>query len=161
MRLVSIPAFYTIVADKIRKLIRWFMFQNPVDEKKRQERRDRLIFLAKLNKTKCEASPIWGSDVIIAVTTTSQTRSSKIDESDREISQEALPWSRRGECYLQCLKATEPLVGRQNYESLWSETNAIRRMLHTPEQYIDELSDILQRLVSVSVAVACTYETFH
>lgn len=127
------------------------MLQNPVDEKKRQERRERLTFLAKLNKTKCEASPIWGSDVIIAVTTTSQSRTLKISENDSDVSQEALPWSRRGECYLQCMRATEPLVGRRNYESLWSETNAIRHLLHTPEQYIDELSDILQRLVSVSI----------
>ncbi|KAI9564810.1 hypothetical protein GHT06_008551 [Daphnia sinensis] len=134
---------------------------NPVDEKKRQERRDRLIFLAKLNKIKCEASPIWGSDVIIAVTTTSQTRSSEIHESDREVPQEELPWSRRGECYLHCLKATEPLVGRRNYESLWSETNAIRQMLHTPEQYIDELSDILQRFVVYTPAVTAPPIVFH
>ena len=122
-----------------------FLLQNPVDEKKRQERRERLTFLAKLNKIKCEASPIWGSDVIIAVTTTSQSRSLLAYGDQSEKSSDELPWPGRGESYLQCLRATEPLVGRRNYESLWSETNAIRHLLHTPEQYIDELKDIIQR----------------
>ncbi len=85
--------------------------------------------------------------MIIAVTTTSQSRSSVANEEETEKSSNELPWSRRGKCYLQCLRAIEPLVGRRNYESLWSETNAIRRLLHTPEQYIDELKDIVQRQV--------------
>ena len=99
---------------------------------------------------KCEASPIWGSDVIIAVTTTSRSRISTTSECDpcTETS-EKFPWSSRGESYLQCLRATEPMVGRRNYESLWLETNTIRQLVHTPEQYIEELKDIIGRLVLI------------
>ena len=121
----------------------FFNQQTAADEKKRKERRERLAFLAKLNKIKCEASPIWGSDVIIAATTTSRPKAA---EQDGEVSQPAeLPWSSRGDSYLHCLRAVEPLVGRRNYESLWGETGALRRIVHTPEQYIDELNDIIQR----------------
>ena len=37
------------------------------------------------------------------------------------------------------------MVGRRNYETLWSETNALRQIVHTPEQYLDELKDLIQR----------------
>ena len=37
------------------------------------------------------------------------------------------------------------MVGRRNYETLWSETNALRQIVLTPEQYLDELKDLIQR----------------
>lgn len=105
---------------------------------------------------KCEASPIWGSDVIIAVTTTARSRATVADEQHTcEESIQDVPWARPGESHLQCLRASEPLKGRRNYESLWSETSTIRRMLHTPEQYIEELKDIIQRYI-ISLCVVST-----
>lgn len=92
---------------------------------------------------KCEASPIWGSDVIIAVTTTARSRTQTGGEDCKN--PDELPWSRPGECYLQCLRAAEPTLGRRNYESLWMETNALRNLLHTPEQYIEELKETIDR----------------
>lgn len=90
---------------------------------------------------KCEASPIWGSDVIIAATTTSRPRRTPDDETEAG----ELAWSSRGDSYLHCLRAVEPLVGRRSHESLWGETGALRRIVHTPGQYVDELKDIIQR----------------
>lgn len=125
------------------------LLQTAADEKKRKERRERLVFLAKLNKMKCEASPIWGSDVIIAATTTSRPKPSSLQDDGLLRPVEELPWSSRGDSYLHCMRAVEPMAGRRNYESLWGETEALRRIIHTPEQYIDELKDIIQRYVFI------------
>lgn len=116
-----------------------------MDEKKRQERRERLAFLATLNKMKCEASPIWGSDLIDAVTMIPRSEYSKSSIDAFEKSTSELPWSRIGKCHFDCLNAVEPMAGRRNYETLWSETNTLRQMVHTPEQYLDELKDCIQR----------------
>lgn len=111
-----------------------------------------MTFLAKLNKLKCEASPIWGSDVIIAATTT--TRSRPKEEKEEVVAlnppaDEELEWSRPGLSYLHCLKACEPSTGRRNYDSLWTETDCLRRMIRKPEQCIEALRDIIDRSVAI------------
>ena len=94
---------------------------------------------------KCEASPIWGSDLIDAVTMIPRSECSKRLSGSEENMTSELPWSRIGKCHFECLNAVEPMVGRRNYDTLWSETNALRQMVHTPEQYLEELKDLIQR----------------
>lgn len=123
-----------------------FEMQNVIDDKKRQERRERLAFLANLNKMKCEACPIWGSDLINAVSAMTRVadHSSRSESNGGEVSDE-LPWAGSGQSYVGCLHAVEPMVGRRNFETLWLETNRLRQLVHTPDQYLDELKDIVQR----------------
>ena len=120
-----------------------WLLQSPLNEKKRLERRERLAFLANLNKKRCEACPIYGSDLIEAVRMIS--RPSPVDGSCSAKDSSDLSWNRRSESYVHCLNAVEPMTGRRNFETLWSETSGLRNLVHTPEQYIDELRDVIDR----------------
>jgi hypothetical protein len=118
-----------------------------VDERKRQERRERLSFLAKLNKKRCEACPIYGSDLIEAVTTmtarsiTTNRPTDTLNNSDGEES-----WSGFGKSYVNCLHASlQSGSPRRNYVSLWSETETLKKLIQTPEQRIEEMNDLIQR----------------
>ena len=119
------------------------IFQNSADEKKRQERRERLAFLASLNRMKCDACPIWGADLIDAVSGMTSKICSRSEESDEPSAERQ--WSRMGQSYVDCFHAVEPMEGRRNFETLWKETNTLRQLVHTPDQYLDELQDIIQR----------------
>ena len=118
-----------------------FVIQSPLNEKKRVERRERLSFLAKLNKKRCEACPIYGSDLIEAVTMISRPSVDSISSRDST----DFRWKGGGESYVHCLHAVEPMVGRRNFETLWWETQGLRDLVHTPEQYVDQLRDIIDR----------------
>ena len=120
-----------------------------IDEKKRLERRERLTFLAKLNKKKCEACPIYGSDLIEAVTILPKVSPEDCSTSDSH----DLPWSAQGKSYSRCLNAVQPLVGRRSYEFLWSQTDALCSLIHTPEKYIVELKDVIERCVPSNCAL--------
>lgn len=54
-------------------------------------------------------------------------------------------WSGIGRSHVNCLKAVEPMEGRRNFENLWLETNTLRQLVHTPDQYLDELQEVIQR----------------
>ena len=120
----------------------WLLLQSPLNEKKRLERRERLAFLANLNKKRCEACPIYGSDLIEAVRMISRPSSPDLDSTGDS---NELRWNRGSESYVHCLNAVEPMVGRRIFETLWSETSGLRNLVHTPEQYIHELRDIIDR----------------
>ena len=49
----------------------------------------------------------------------------------------------QGQGYFYCQKAHLNYSYKVN--SLWHRTEAIEKMVHTPEQYLEELSDILSR----------------
>ena len=118
-----------------------------VDERKRQERRERLSFLAKLNKKRCEACPIYGSDLIEAVTMTARSISTTRPTDDSsDISDGEASWSGYGKSYVNCLHASlQSGSPRRNYVSLWSETETLKKLIQTPEQRIEEMNDLIQR----------------
>lgn len=58
----------------------------------------------------------------------------------------AAVWSGLGTSYVNCLNAWAPVTtSRQKQKALWTKTGGLVSLLHTPEEYIDELKDIIQR----------------
>lgn len=108
---------------------------------------------------KCEACPIWGSDLIAAVS--SMTGVTQTESDYTECSGEERLWSGMGNSYVNCMHAVEPMTGRRNFETLWRETNTLRQIVHTPDQYLDELQDIIQRFVVCTPAVTAPPIVFH
>jgi len=166
---VSVPAVNSVAVSNgpeqpngCKRLKKWHfdrsLFKNsPLNEKKRVERRERLSFLAKLNKKRCEACPIYGSDLIEAVTMISRPSVDSISSRDST----DFRWKGGGESYVHCLHAVEPMVGRRNFETLWWETQGLRDLVHTPEQYVDQLRDIIDRFVVCAPAVTAPRIVFH
>jgi len=108
---------------------------------------------------KCEACPIWGSDLISAVS--AMTREVESNSVPIEYSTEDREWSGKGKSFVNCMNAVEPMEGRRNFETLWRETNTLRQMVHTPDQYLEELQDIIQRFVVCTPAVTAPQIVFH
>lgn len=90
----------------------------------RQEKLDRLLAW---NEQRCELRPVYGQDlcrVVASVTASAEGSSTS--------------WSGAG--YINCKSA---FCGDSCLD--WARTKALRRMLHRPEELLDELHDVIDR----------------
>lgn len=106
-------------------------------EMRRQHRKERLERLSRFNTRRCEACPIYGSDLIKAVTVVDDTNS------------KGLPW--RGMGYVHCLNAVHLRSHPKHY---WNQTQELANLVYTPESLIQRLRDILTRYEPVCSILA-------
>ncbi|XP_050722344.1 helicase domino-like [Eriocheir sinensis] len=112
---------------------RSLFFLNDLDERRRKRRKEKLALIAKLNIRRCQACPIYGSDLIEAVTV--------IDNCDRIASSPSGgEWNGRG--IIHSLQATT-----MHPRLYWSQTDTLHRIVHTPESCLKELQNITDRYV--------------
>ena len=89
--------------------------------------------ISRLNIRRCQACPIYGSDLVEAVTV--------IDNCDHVAScPSGGEWNGRGKIH--CLQATS-----MQPRLYWSQTGGLHEMVHTPESYLKELKDTTDRYV--------------
>ena len=99
--------------------------------KRAHRRAAKLARLARINDTHCSAQPICGRDLHRAV---------DVLDPRNETSTARVPG------YVQCANVHTCNSGDMNV--FWRQTRALRRLVHTPGQYLEELTEILNRLVT-------------
>ncbi|GAB6030179.1 hypothetical protein CHUAL_005855 [Chamberlinius hualienensis] len=111
-------------------------------QKRKRHRRERLERLARLNTRKCDATPVYGSDLIEAVTV--------IDPCERLLSS----WKE--------LRTSLPTSDRRhNCHNRWDRATEFDQLLTTPEGCLDNLRDILTRFSFVVPAVMAPEISYH
>ncbi|GFQ69699.1 helicase domino [Trichonephila clavata] len=122
-----------------------FYLENLV-QAKGQQRKESLRTLAKINNRRCSACPIYGTDLVEAVTIINSLKHSKVGS----------PWKDRG--YVNCLNA---IPARNNPALYWDHTSMLSDIIKTPEDRVTELTDIINRFVFVIPAVTAPPVELH
>lgn len=105
------------------------LYLESLENRRRQQRRDKLRLLGQTNALRCAACPTYGRDLVEAVTVVQDPRPPL-----------RCPWGGTG--YVACLNA--PAKGDSQ---LWRYTHALRSLVHTPPQLLDQMRDLLARFV--------------
>lgn len=111
-----------------------FLFcQNDLEERRRKRRKDKLSLISQLNYRRCRACPIYGSDLIEAVTV--------IGNGDGPYSLTKGPeWRGRG--LVHCLQTIS-----KNSHLYWHQTTSLGEIVNTPESCLRMLKDTTDRFV--------------
>nr|XP_045582866.1 helicase domino-like isoform X2 [Procambarus clarkii] len=104
---------------------------NDLEERRRKRRKDKLSLISRLNTRRCQACPIYGSDLIEAVSVINPGHGTTYSYGK---------WNGKG--MVHCLHATE-LKSRQ----YWFETESLHNLVQTPETYLKLLKDTTDRYV--------------
>ncbi|CAN8016135.1 unnamed protein product [Ixodes persulcatus] len=105
------------------------LYLESLENRRRQQRRDKLRLLGQTNALRCAACPTYGRDLVEAVTVVQDPRPPL-----------RCRWGGTG--YVACLNA--PTKGDAQ---LWRYTRALRSLVHTPPQLLDQMRDLLTRFV--------------
>ncbi|GFS95920.1 helicase domino [Nephila pilipes] len=111
-----------------------------------QQRKESLKTLAKINNRRSSACPIYGTDLVEAVTIVNSLKHSKIGS----------PWRGRG--YVNCLNA---IPAKDNPALYWDHTATLSSIIKTPKDRVTELTDIINRFVFVIPAVTAPPMELH
>ncbi|CAL1290982.1 unnamed protein product [Larinioides sclopetarius] len=103
-----------------------------------QQRKECLRTLAKINNRRCGACPIYGRDLVEAVTIIHSLKHPDTGS----------PWQGKG--YVNCLNA---IPAKDNPSLYWDHTETLSNIIKTPEDRVAELTDIINRFVFVIPAV--------
>lgn len=101
---------------------------------KQQIRRERLTMLGRINKRRCEACPLYGSDLIQAVNVQQDTNPLRVSASNA--------W--RGMGHIHCLNAPRAEVDCRRYGNY---TSALGDIISTPEAVLSKLRSIVDKYV--------------
>lgn len=101
------------------------------------KQKERLHNIAKINKLHCERKPVYGQDLCDAVNIFKDPFSSR-SYRNRDTSK----WNGPGHIHCQCSKLCTNCF---HPKYLWNQTTVLSDIIHTPEQYLQELQDILER----------------
>ena len=112
------------------------LLQAALAEKRAKRRQDKLVRLARMNKSRCDVRPVYGQDLCDTVDILLDCAEHKDSTKPGHV------WNGPG--YVHCHK-TLTCTNPHHPDSYWTQTHALRDMLHTPEDYSRELQDILQR----------------
>ncbi|XP_035206695.1 LOW QUALITY PROTEIN: helicase domino-like [Stegodyphus dumicola] len=113
---------------------------------KEEARKENLRSLARINNRRCSACPIYGGDLVEAVTVINTLKHAN----------QGSPWYGKG--YINCLNA---ISSERDPSLYWYHTKTLSDMIKTPEDRIIELTDIINRFVFVVPAVTAPSVQLH
>ncbi|XP_022250926.1 helicase domino-like [Limulus polyphemus] len=117
-----------------------------LEGKKKDFRKNKLKLLGYTNSQRCAACPIYGHDLVEAVTVTNDVRQCP----------KGRPWGGMG--YVNCQNAPLTL---HNPRNLWHQTQTLNEMVYTPETLLSELHDVISRFVFVVPGVSAPRIKMH
>ncbi|KAK3606446.1 hypothetical protein CHS0354_041388 [Potamilus streckersoni] len=112
--------------------------------KRREERKEKLKFMAYINKRHCSMKPVYGRDLCQAVNIY------KMENHETPSSHTNNFW--KGVGMIHCHNV-HSVKNRHHPDYFWTQTKVLSNLVHTPEQYLSELEDILARYVFAIPAV--------
>ncbi|RXG53817.1 Helicase domino [Armadillidium vulgare] len=113
-------------------------YLSDLEEQRKHKRKEKLCFIASLNTRRCHACPIYGSDLMEAVSVLlGPIKDAALNEA-----------SFNGQGMVHCQNA--PVTSIDQY---WLQTECLSNLVKTPEKYLEELRDITDRYVFCVPAV--------
>ncbi|KAB7496302.1 Helicase domino [Armadillidium nasatum] len=113
-------------------------YLSDLEEQRKHKRKEKLCFIASLNTRRCHACPIYGSDLMEAVSVLlGPIKDAALNEA-----------SFNGQGMVHCQNA--PVTSIDQY---WLQTECLSNLVKTPEKYLEELRDITDRFVFCVPAV--------
>ena len=105
--------------------------------KRRSRRKEQLDYLAETNRKHCDCKPVYGQDFCDCVNIFKDPYSSKTyTKRDRTL------WHGPGTVHCYCAKVCRT-PDHPHY--LWNQTKVLSEVIHTPEEYLAELGEVLDR----------------
>ncbi|KAI8489001.1 hypothetical protein Bbelb_332250 [Branchiostoma belcheri] len=120
-----------------------------LEKQEEKEHKETLLRIAEANRFRCSAKPVYGSDLVSKVSDIFDLRSSKYSSNT---------WRSVG------LVNCHNMYSTRNYSHpavYWSSTDALRTLLPTPEQRLEELGELIDRYVFEVPRVSAPPITMH
>ncbi|ESO91647.1 hypothetical protein LOTGIDRAFT_122039, partial [Lottia gigantea] len=111
----------------------------PLKEKREKHRKSKLELITRINKRHCDVKPVYGQDLCESIEAFSDLDPTTVNSNI---------WHGLGTVY--CRHANRYDNSHGNF---WKTTSALSNIVHTPEQYLTELQDLLDRYVFVTPPV--------
>ncbi|WAR02083.1 DOM-like protein [Mya arenaria] len=128
-------------------------FMEPLFDKKQKAKQEKLKYISRTNKNHCEKKPVYGQDLCDAVNIFKDPYSSK-SYRNRDLTK----WQGPGHIHCYCAKNCDQ---PKHPKYLWNQTSVLSDFIHTPEQYLEELQDVLERFVFATPPLQCPPITMH
>ncbi|XP_052268550.1 helicase domino-like isoform X1 [Dreissena polymorpha] len=128
-------------------------FLDDLFDKQLCARQQRLKYISQTNKLHCEKKPVYGQDLCDAVNIFKDPFSSKMYK-HRDLSK----WHGLGHIHCHCAKLCH---NPSHPKYIWNQTAVLSDIIHTPEQYLKELEDIVERFVFATPPVQSTRIQMH
>ncbi|KAK3083777.1 hypothetical protein FSP39_003020, partial [Pinctada imbricata] len=112
------------------------LFHIDLTEKRIEERVDKLEYLARTNRKHCELKPVYGRDLHDAVDVWRDTSQTTVIDNT---------WGGRGRSF--CLNVHSPFSNSKLSDKYWTNTKVLSNLVHTPEMFLQELKEVLDRYV--------------
>ncbi|XP_061446917.1 helicase SRCAP isoform X2 [Rhineura floridana] len=137
-----------------------------LEEKRKKQKEERLDRLFRLNEQHCHLVPIYGTEVLRFCTLfppAPPSWSGEEEESEERVAaaaQEVEPKLCRGSGYAHCY-AAQVQRDPHRLEAYWQRAETLAQAILTPQQRIEELTDIIERFIFVMPPVEAPAITMH
>ena len=108
-------------------------------EKEINSRKEKLEYISRTNKQHSDLKPVYGQDLCDAVNIFKEPYTGRVYRT-----RDKSKWNGPGHIHCRCAKLC-PNPCRPQY--LWNQTKVLSNTIHTPEQYLEELKDVIERCV--------------
>ncbi|XP_026578966.1 helicase SRCAP-like isoform X2 [Pseudonaja textilis] len=148
-------------------------FLEALEEKRKKQKEERLDRLFRLNEQHCNLAPIYGTEVLRFCTLFPPVPPSPQEKEEEEeevvveaseeqamVTQKVEPKGLRGSGYTHCY-AAQVQSSAQHLEAYWQRSETLAQAVLTPQQRIEELTDIIERFIFVMSPVEAPAITMH
>ncbi|XP_061196592.1 helicase domino-like [Saccostrea echinata] len=112
-------------------------------------RKQKLEYIAKVNKRRCECKPVYGQDLCDAVDVFKDMNKTSVKDNT---------WKGLGMAYCRNVKCWR----NPNHPDIyWKQTTVLSELVHSPMDYLCELKDILSRFVFVTPSIVSPQIQLH
>ncbi|XP_062606790.1 helicase domino-like isoform X2 [Saccostrea cucullata] len=112
-------------------------------------RKQKLEYIAKINKRRCECKPVYGQDLCDAVDVFKDMNKTSVKDNT---------WKGLGMAYCRNVKCWR----NPNHPDIyWKQTTVLSELVHSPMDYLCELKDILSRFVFVTPPIVSPQIQLH
>lgn len=113
----------------------FYKFQESLTSKLQKLREQKLDFLAKINKRRCECRPVYGEDLCNAVDAFKDMNKTSVKNNT---------WKGLGMAYCHNMKSWR----NPNHPDIyWKQTTVLSELVHSPMEFLQQMNDILTRYV--------------
>ncbi|XP_070800669.1 helicase SRCAP isoform X3 [Pituophis catenifer annectens] len=148
-------------------------FLEALEEKRKKQKEERLDRLFRLNEQHCILAPIYGTEVLRFCTLFPPVPSPAQEKEEEEeevvveasekramVTQKVEPKGSRGSGYTHCYTA-QVQRDAQHLEAYWQKSETLAQAVLTPQQRIEELTDIIERFIFIMPPVEAPAITMH
>lgn len=124
-------------------------YMESLTSKLQKLREQKLDFLAKINKRRCECRPVYGEDLCNAVDAFKDMNKTSVKNNT---------WKGLGMAYCHNMKSWR----NPNHPDIyWKQTTVLSELVHSPMEFLQQMNDILSRFVFVTPSIVSPQIQLH